>query len=59
MDKKMQIEELQQQIQQRAQQLLSADHLAGKIQGAIEILQAQIQEEEATPKERAAKEKAA
>ncbi len=46
MDKQKQIEELQQQLQQRANQLIAADHLAGKISGAIELLTAQIAEEE-------------
>jgi len=46
MDKKQQIEELQQQLQQRANQLISTDHIAGKISGAIELLTAQIAEEE-------------
>jgi len=56
MDKKEQVQRLHQQLRERADQLIQQDYIGGKISGAIELLTAQIQEEEATPKERAEKE---
>ena len=44
--KKEQLTALQQQLQARADQLLKGDHLAGKFIGTIELLDAQIKEEE-------------
>lgn len=59
MDKKEQVQRLHQQLRERADQLIQQDYIGGKISGAIELLTAQIQEEEATPKERAEKKEVA